>query len=300
MPSTPRLPPDALAEDGYCLWGSYPIRPSITAYAGMTTAMSFGKMGPFVLNSACSRFPRIQERKIARMVRRRWYECHLRLLPVALLLGVLAACGGTQTQEETITPQERLAEAAARIAQVTSLDFTLTHEEGVTPLFTGIVLQQAEGTVEGPDRATVDVEALATFANSFIALSIVIEGDDATMSDPLSGNPAPIATSELPFKLHNIGNTLSGILTAIQGPTYTSDETLDGVASKGISGSIAGAAIQSLIRRADADLRQEIEVWVGEDDLPRKVRITGKVLPNDEDQVIRVLSLRNFDSARIP
>ena len=140
-----------------------------------------------------------------------------------------------------------------------------THEEGVTPLFTGIVLQQAEGTVEGPDRATVEVEALATFANSFIELSIVIEGDDATMSDPLSGNPAPVATSELPFELHNIGNTLSGILMAIQGPTYTSDETLDGVTSKGIAGSIAGAAIQPLIRRADAGLRQDIEVWVGEE-----------------------------------
>ena len=257
-------------------------------------------MGSFVLHSACNRFPRIQERTIAHMVRRRWYECSLRLLPVALMLGVLAACGGTPAQEETTTPQERLGEAAARIAQVASLDFTLTHEEGVTPLFTGIVLQKAEGTVEGPDRATVDVEALATFANSFIQLSIVIEGDDATMSDPLSGNPTPVATSELPFELHNIGNTLSGILTAIQGPTYTSDETLDGVTSKGIAGSIAGAAIQTLIRRADADLQQEIEVWVGEDDLPRKVRITGKVLSNDEEQVIRVLSLRNFDSARIP
>ena len=232
------------------------------------------------------------------MGRRRGYEWLLRLLPAALMFGVLAACGAP-TQEEELSPQERLEEAAARIAQVTSVDFTLTHDEGDTPLLAGIVLQQAEGTVEGPDQA-MDVEALVTYTNTFIEMRIVVEGDNATMSDPLSGYPVPVLTSELPFNLHNIGNTLSGILTAIQGPTYTSDETLDGVASKGIAGSIAGAAIQPLIPGADVDLQQAIEVWVGEDNLPRKVRITGKVLPNDEEQVTRVLSFRNFDSARVP
>ncbi len=217
----------------------------------------------------------------------------------ALMLGAVASCG-TSAEQEQSSPQDRLDEAAARIGRVTSLDFTLSHDEGDTPLVSGIVLQQAEGTVEGPDRATVEVEALVALVNAYIEMSIVIEGDSATMSDPLSGNPVPVATSELPFNLHDLGTTLSGILKAIEGPTHAGDETVDGVDSDVISGSISGAAIQPLIPGADAGLTQDIEVWVGADDLTRKVRITGKILASDEEPVIRVLSFRNFDSARVP
>ena len=233
------------------------------------------------------------------MGRRRAYEWFPLLLLPALMLGVLASCG-EPAQEDQLSPQDRLDEAAARIGQVTSLDFTLSHEQGVTPLFSGIVLQRADGTVEGPDRATVDVEALVSLINSYIEISIVIEGESATMSDPLSGNPVPVATDELPFNLHSLGSTLSGILRAIKGPTHAGEETVDGVASRVIAGSISGAAIQPLIPGADAGLSQDIEVWVGDDDLTRRVRITGKIVEGDEEPVIRVLSFRNFDSARVP
>ena len=232
------------------------------------------------------------------MGRRQAYLGFLGLLLPALMLGVLASCGGPAPEDQS-SPQDRLDKAAERIGQVTSLDFTLSHEEGVTPLFSGIVLQKAEGTVEGPDRATVDVEALVSLINSYIEMSIVIEGESATMSDPLSGNPVPVATSELPFNLHSLGSTLSGILRAIKGPTQAGEETVDGVASKVIAGSITGAAIQPLIPGADAGLSQDIEVWVGADDLTRKVRITGKILEGDDEPVIRVLSFRNFDSAPV-
>ncbi len=215
------------------------------------------------------------------------------------MLGVLASCGEPAPGDQS-SPKDRLDKAADRIGQVTSLDFTLSHEEGVTPLFSGIVLQKAEGTVEGTERATVDVEALVSLINSYIEMSIVIEGESATMSDPLSGNPVPVATSELPFNLRSLGSTLSGILRAIKEPRYAGDETVDGVASKVIAGSITGAAIQPLIPGADAGLSQDIEVWVGADDLTRRVRITGKILEGDEEPVIRVLSFRSFDSARVP
>ena len=221
------------------------------------------------------------------------------LLLAALAVAALAACG-PPAEDEGLTPRERLDNAAARIAQVTSVDFTLSHDEGETPLLPGIVLQRADGTVEAPARAVVDVEALVTFANSFIEMNIVIDGEDATMTDPLSGTPLPVATSSLPFNLHGLGPTLQGILAAIEAPEYSGDETIDGVAGTGIAGTVSGAAIQPLIPGADAALRQDIEVWVGDDDLPRRVRLTGRVLSNDADNVIRVLSLRNFDTARIP
>ena len=219
---------------------------------------------------------------------------------VALSLAALAlaaACGPSDEPEQT--PRERLEAAAARIAQVSSVDFTLSHDEGETPLLPGVALQQADGTVEGTERAVVEVEALIAFTNSFIQMSIVIDGEDATMTDPLSGTPLPVQTSALPFNLRGLGATLQGILTAIEDPAYSGAETIDGVPSDGVAGAISGAAIQPLIPGADAALRQDIEVWVGDDDLPRRVRISGRLLPNDAGQVVRVLSFRNFDTARI-
>lgn len=228
--------------------------------------------------------------------------CAARLAWVSLAvaaLGLFVACGPT-AGDEMLTPRERLDAAAERIGQVSSVDFTLSHDEGETPLLPGVVLQQATGTVDGPERAVVDVEALVSFANAFIEMNIVVNGEDATMTDPLSGTPLPVPSSSLPFNLLGLGGTLAGILTAIEDPAYSGDETLDGVASKGVAGTISGAAIQPLIPGADPGLRQDIEVWVGDDDLPRRVRLAGRLLPNDTEGVIRVLSFRNFDTARIP
>ncbi len=220
------------------------------------------------------------------------------VMATVLLLVTPVACG-PQSADDGATAQERLDRAAERIRQVMSVDFTLSHEEGETPLLPGVVLRQAEGTVDGPGRAVVDVEAMVTFTNSFIEMHISVDGEDATMTDPLSGNPLPVKTDALPFNLRNLGGTLSGILMGIQEPEFSGDESVDGVESRVIAGTISGAAIKPLIPGAVADLQQEIEVWVGDDDLPRRVRIAGLLLSNDAEGVIRVLSFRNFDTARI-
>ena len=203
-----------------------------------------------------------------------------------------------EAEESDLTPQERLENAAERMGQVTSLDFTLSHEEGHTPLMLGVVLQGAEGSTQVPDQASMRVDALISALNTFLEMEIVVDGENATMTDPLSGNPLPVPTSSLPFNLHGLGETLGGILLAIEGPAFSTGETLDGVRSQGIGGTISGADIKPLIPAADASLRQDIEVWVGEDDLVRRVRIAGKVLANDMEPVVRILTFTNFDEAQ--
>ena len=220
--------------------------------------------------------------------------------PLLLVLAaVAAACGeDSATESAEQPPSERLADAAARMSELTSVEFTLTHEEGHTPLFAGIELQQAEGSVHLPDRASVQVEARVSAINAFIEMEIRVDGDDAAMTDPLSGVLLPVAASELPFNLHDLGDTLGGILLALQEPAYTDTHALDGVASRGIAGSVGGAAIQPLIRGADAALTPRIEVWVGSDSLVRRVRIEGSVLTNDPSPVVRILTFTAFDQAQ--
>ena len=235
------------------------------------------------------------------MTRRTWRSPVTRVggvVALALVMtGLLAACG-PEAEESDLTPQERLENAAERMGQVTSLDFTLSHEEGHTPLMLGVVLQGAEGSTQVPDQASMRVDALISALNTFLKMEIVVDGENATMTDPLSGNPLPVPTSSLPFNLHGLGETLGGILLAIEGPAFSTGETLDGVRSQGIGGTISGADIKPLIPAADASLQQDIEVWVGEDDLIRRVRIAGKVLANDTEPVVRILTFTNFDEAQ--
>ena len=219
------------------------------------------------------------------------------LLPLAMLLIAMAACGPT-VEESELTPQERLDNAAERMGQVTSLDFTLSHEEGHTPLMLGVVLQGAEGSTKFPDQASMRVDALISALNTFLEMEIIVDGENATMTDPLSGTPLALPANQLPFNLHGLGATLGGILLAIEDPAFTDSDTLDGVASQGIGGTISGADIKPLIPGADATLQQDIEVWVGEDNLIRRVRIAGKVLGNDTEPVVRILTFTNFDEAQ--
>ncbi|MCY4625138.1 MAG: LppX_LprAFG lipoprotein [Chloroflexi bacterium] len=219
------------------------------------------------------------------------------LMLVVLAFTATAACSPTDEPSD-LTPSERLENAAARMKQVTSLEFTLSHEEGHTPLLLGVVLQGAQGTVQHPDQASMSVDAEVSALNTFLEMQIEVDGENATMTDPLSGVPLELPSSQLPFNLHNLGDTLSGILLAIQAPEYSGNESLDGVSSRGIAGAISGANIQPLIPGADGTLQQDIEVWVGEDDLVRRVRITGKVFANDIAPVIRILDFTAFDEAQ--
>lgn len=215
---------------------------------------------------------------------------------VLALLSLVAALGCSRSASApTPPPQERLEAAAKRMAALTSLRFTLTHEQGRTPLLAGIEAQRAEGAVALPDQASLQVEAVVTGVGAFISLSILVKGAEVSMTDPLTGAWRPLPAGSLPFNFLDLGLTLASIARAIQSPAYTSREVIGGVASQGIRGSVTGKQLASLVPSATPTATAGIEVWVGEDNLIRRVRLTGPVVPKDSPEVVRVLSFTAFD-----
>ena len=230
--------------------------------------------------------------------------------PFILVFGVLLVAACTQpeatptptltptarpTPTPTPTPEERLKAAADRMAALSSLSFTLTHEEGSTPLMVGVELQKAQGVVALPDRASLDVEAIVTALRAFLSLKIVVDGAQASMTDPLTGAPRELPADSLPFNFLNLGVTLGDIARALRDPVYTTSQEIDGVMSRGIAGSILGQDLSSLIPVAVRDAHVGLEMWVGEDDLIRRVRIAGPVVSSDSLEVVRNLILGSFD-----
>jgi hypothetical protein len=93
----------------------------------------------------------------------------------------------------------------------------------------------------------------------------------------------------------DLGRTLAGIARGIQEPTLIASQTIEGIPSQGIAGSVSGQQLAPLIPSATPDTKVPLEVWVGSDHLIRRVRISGQVVSADQPGVVRVLSLGGFD-----
>ena len=215
---------------------------------------------------------------------------------MALMVLISVSCGSSDSATESLkSPQQTLAEAATRMATLTSLGFVLSHEEGYSPLLPGVEAHRVEGVVALPDQAGLEVEARISALGSFISIKIVVDGADATMTDPLTGAPRSLPASSLPFNFLNLGATLGAIALAMQDPAFTEGRTIDGVPSQGIAGAVTGRDLRVLIPAARADAEVRLEVWVGEDSLIRRVSIGGEVVANDPSGVVRILTFGAFN-----
>ena len=219
-------------------------------------------------------------------------------MAAAVTAFISVGCGnGDSAPEPLETPQETLEGAAIQMASLTSLSFVLSHEEGYSPLFPGVEAQRVEGVVALPDQAGMEVEARVSALGSFISIKIVVDGADATMTDPLTGALRSLPASSLPFNFLDLGATLGAIALAMQDPAFTEDRTIDGVSSRGIAGTVTGLDLRTLIPAATAEAEVRLEVWVGEDSLIRRVSIDGVVVSNDPAGVVRILTFGAFDQS---
>ena len=71
-----------------------------------------------------------------------------------------------------------LESAAARMGSLTTVGFTLTHKEGTTPVLPGIAAREIEGLVAAPDRAELEVDAVATAFGVALQIRMVVVGPD--------------------------------------------------------------------------------------------------------------------------
>ena len=216
-----------------------------------------------------------------------------------LVLALLAAvsCGDNLPVDgptPTPTPEQRLEAAADRMATLTSLAFRLTHEEGSTQLFEGVVATVVSGEVAIPGGANVEVEAEAL--GFFVSINIVVSGDQAYMTDPLSGTWQSLPASDLPFDFRDLGATLAGIVRSTDTPALGAGQEIDGVSTETITGRVAGSDLTTLIPGANVDALLDVELWVDGDGLVRRVRLSDSLVDGDVDNVVRVLDFSAFDA----
>ena len=234
------------------------------------------------------------------------------LLTIALL-GAALSCGADPATTpatppaSTPAPRQVLEHTSALMSALDTASFTLEHEgEGTSQLFAGVDLLRVEGQVDLPDRFKLTVEAKSRFPRSFFSVDVVVIGGtgdtgwlgaSAYMTDFIHTERwTEVPPGTLPFNFFDLGRTLSDIVLSIEEPAYMGSGQVGGVPSLHLGGVVQSESLEILVPAADPGYMVGLEVWVGRDQgLLRKVRIAGPVRAEDEPDVVRVLTIYDFD-----
>ena len=226
----------------------------------------------------------------------------LRVVAAGMLFTALAvSCGeGTPTQgrspAQAVDARQILRQAVDEVLQLESAAFTLEHLTGTTTLFPGLEMSKAFGVVDIPDKFRITVEAEAAFPRSFVEIKVVTIGDQAYMTDVITGQWLEVSLGVLPIDLSDLGRTLADIIAAVEAPSHINDELLNGIDSHHINGRVQSQDLAGLVPGAGQGFDVQLDLWLEQSrSLLMKVLITGKVVATDSQDTVRVLTLKDFN-----
>ena len=181
-------------------------------------------------------------------------------LLLLLMLTVLAgSSSATSTPQTTPTPgpQQLIGKSAARMVDLDTASFTLSHEdEASTNLFPGVDLNLIEGQVNMPDSFKIQVEAMTSFPlpRSFIQIDAVAAEGRAYMTDILiEGKWNEVTVDSLPFDFSDLGRTLSEIILAMENPHMNGTGKIGGVPTIRVKGTVPSEIMKSLVALRTSD-----------------------------------------------
>ena len=224
------------------------------------------------------------------------------LVPGLLLIAVLSSCGDDVSNTPTTPPKpdidvkNALRQAVGEVLKLESAAFSLEHRTGTTTLFPGLEMSKASGIVDIPDRFSLSVEAESEFPLSFIEIGIVTIEDQAYMTDVITGQWRKVSPDILPFSFAELGRTLAGIIEALHSPDFVSSERLKGFDTYHLTGRLQSEDLAGIVPGAGEGFDVELELWLEQPrNLLRQVLISGKVVPTDLVDTIRVLTLDDIN-----
>ena len=224
---------------------------------------------------------------------------------IALFLTALfwaMSCGTTATAtpalEPTPTPTlgQVLDKAGARMLLLDTARFKMEHSGETTHRFLlGAELRTMAGQVDMPDSFEIKVEADSNFG--FIELDVIRVGDQAFVRDIIRKDKwNQIDLETLPFNFVNLGRIIVDFVPTLQSATFADVERVNGTPSWHIVATLPSESMRTLVPAAAEGNQVQLGLWIGqEDDLLRKIRVEGEVLPGDSPEVVRVITIDSFD-----
>ena len=218
---------------------------------------------------------------------------------VLLLAAVLVSCSQQPTaapmpSPTPVDPKTELRRTVERLLALESVSFVLEQTVGATTLSPGIEMNRAYGAVIVPGKFDVTVEA--QFGNLYVELGMASIDGVSYMTNPLTGQWAVVPAESIPINLLTLGDTLAGIVEAVQEPELLAKTALDDVDVYHIRGNILSDDLSELVPNADAGHPVTLEIWVEQESATlSKATIAGQVTNDDVPDALRVLTLDNVN-----
>jgi hypothetical protein len=216
-------------------------------------------------------------------------------LALVLVLVIAIGCSSaTPTPETPVDPQAVLRQAVERVMSLEYGAFILEHRVGSTLLLPGLEMTRVYGVADIPDRFRFTVEAESN--GLYIEIDMVVVEDQAYMTNPISGEWQPVPMEVIPFRFANLGQTLADIIESVQNPILTGTEELNDYDTYRIQGQVLSDDLVHLVPGAGSGFDVALELWVDRSEgLLIQVLITGKVVPTDQPDAVRALTLDDLD-----
>src|SRR5436190_21069219 len=164
----------------------------------------------------------------------------MRLMLVVLLV-VGAACAPAPRE---LTPREVLDRAADELDKANTAHFTLEQQNGSVQLAAGVQVVNAEGDVVRPDK--LQMKFTLRLAGFSAEAQLIAVGDDLFLTNPLSGQWQKAPASTGAPRVLDKDRGISSLLRQVTNPQSVGTETIDGVQTQHIKGSVPAAAFGAL------------------------------------------------------
>jgi len=218
------------------------------------------------------------------------------LVSALALVLIVCACGGDDESGEpaAATPDATrlLQDSAAAARNVRSFHFRLTHRNGTTPLPEGLQLETADGDVSIPGRLKAGLRA--KFSGIGVSVDVIAIDNQAWITNPFTRNWQRLPGASL-RDFADPATLVNSLLPAIKDARIVAENEVDGVRTRQIEGRIDSGELEDALGVAEAGNDVKVEVWIGVDDsLPRRLRITGPLNEDDDEDIERQVDLSRF------
>ena len=207
----------------------------------------------------------------------------------------------TSTPSPTPTPvplniDTLLRDAGKVMEGLKSFEFKLTHENGSTQLFSGLFIENAQGTVINPDK--ISVEFIGTFGTSFAVKSgLITIGADSYMLNPLTGEWSAEETGVNPMEFFKPQVGIASMMIQLENVHQIKNEGTSTEVYQ-LVGNLASKALSPLLGVTLEDAKVNVELTIDtKTSLLLQARVLGRVTPTDVYGVVRVITLSGFNES---
>jgi lipoprotein LprA len=219
------------------------------------------------------------------------------ILAAVLLLAVpFAACSGDDDDDggEATPPADAgavLSAAAERFEALSSFHFDLEHSTGGTEIVQDLLMQEASGEVEEPNRLRADLQVDSPLGD--VDVSVVAIGEQVWLD--IFGDYQEIPDVSV-VEIFDPNQGIPNVAANIEDATIAGSEDLGGETTDIVEGTVAAEYLAGIAPIADSGEDVTVRVWVGrETNLIHRVVVTGKIASEDPEDMVRTIELSRFD-----